>query len=44
MINAIAQNIKNFYDVSVFFVILFTGVFLLLWDYPILKAKKHKND
>ena len=44
MMNAIIQNIKNFYDITVFFVILFIGVFLLLWDYPVLKAMKHKND
>lgn len=44
MINIIVQNIKNFYDITVFFVILFIGIFLLLWDYPIFKAMKHKND
>lgn len=44
MINAIVQNIKNFYDITVFFVILAVGIFLLLWDYPIFKAMKHKND
>jgi hypothetical protein len=44
MINIIIQNIKNFYDTSVFFAILAIGIFLLLWDYPIFKAMKHKND
>lgn len=44
MINAIVQNIKNFYDTNVFFAILAIGIFLLLWDYPILKALKYKND
>jgi hypothetical protein len=44
MINLIVQNIKNFYDTSIFFAILFIGMFLLLWDYPIFKAMKHKND
>lgn len=44
IINAIVQNIKNFYDITVFFTILATGMFLLLWDYPIFKAMKHKND
>lgn len=44
MINMIVQNIKNFYDITVFFVILFIGIFLLLWDYPIFKAMKQKKD
>jgi hypothetical protein len=44
MMNAIVQNIKNFYDITVFSVILIIGAFLLLWDYPTLKAMKHKND
>ena len=44
MINIIVQNIKNFYDITVFFVILFIGIFLLLWDYPMFKAMKHKTD
>lgn len=44
MINAIVQNIKNFYDITIFFAILFIGIFLLIWDYPIFKAMKHKND
>lgn len=44
MINMIIQNIKNFYDITVFFVILFIGIFLLLWDYPIFKAMKQKKD
>lgn len=42
--NIIVQNIKNFYDTTVFFAILAIGVFLLLWDYPIFKAMKQKND
>lgn len=44
MINIIIQNIKNFYDTTVFFAILAIGIFLLFWDYPIFKAMKHKND
>lgn len=44
MINAIIQNIKNFYDTSVFFAILAIGVFMLIWDYPIFKKKKEKSD
>lgn len=44
MINVIVQNIKNFYDINVFVVILFIGLFLLLWDYPIFKAMKQKKD
>ncbi|OGO79200.1 MAG: hypothetical protein A2Y23_13415 [Clostridiales bacterium GWB2_37_7] len=44
MINIIIQNIKNFYDTTVFFVILAIGIFLLIWDYPIFKNMKHKND
>ena len=44
MINMIIQNIKNFYDITVFFVILSIGIFLLIWDYPIFKAMKHKKD
>jgi hypothetical protein len=44
MIDIIVQNIKNFYDLTVFFVILLIGIFLLLWDYPIFKAMNHKND
>lgn len=44
MINIIVQNIKNFYDLTVFFVILLIGIFLLLWDYPIFKAMNHKSD
>jgi hypothetical protein len=44
MTNSIIQNIKNFYDTSVFFAILGSGIFLLLWDYPIFKTKKEKND
>ena len=44
MINAIIQNIKNVYDTSVFFAILAIGIFLLVWDYPIFKASKYKND
>ena len=44
MINVIVQNIKNFYDITVFFAILFIGIFLLIWDYPIFKTMKHKND
>jgi len=44
MINAIIENIKNVYDTSVFFAILAIGIFLLIWDYPIFKASKHKND
>lgn len=44
MISAIAQNVKNFYSGTVFFAILAIGVFMLLWDYPIFKMMKHKND
>jgi hypothetical protein len=44
MINTIVQNIQNFYDTTVFFVILAIGVFLLLWDYPIFKSMKYKID
>ncbi|HYE12516.1 MAG TPA: CLC_0170 family protein [Patescibacteria group bacterium] len=44
MINTIVQNIQNFYDTTVFFVILAIGVFLLLWDYPIFKLMKYKID
>ncbi len=44
MINAVIQNIKNFYDTSIFFAILAIGIFLLVWDYPIFKAKKEKSD
>lgn len=44
MINAIVQNMKNFYDTTVFFTILAIGVFLLIWDYPIFKAMKYKSD
>jgi hypothetical protein len=44
MINIIIENIKNVYDTTVFFAILAIGIFLLLWDYPIFKAMKHKND
>lgn len=42
--NAVIQNLKNFYDTNVFYAILATGIFLLIWDYPMLKAMKHKND
>lgn len=44
IINLIVQNIKNFYDITVFFTILVIGGFLLLWDYPIFKEMKQKND
>lgn len=44
MINTIVQNIKNFYDIYVFYAILAIGIFLLLWDYPIFKAMKQKSD
>lgn len=44
IINLIVQNIKNFYDITVFFTILAIGGFLLLWDYPIFKEMKQKND
>ncbi len=44
MINAIVQNIKNLYDITVFFVILAIGIFLLLWDYPIFKSMEYKSD
>lgn len=44
MTGAIVQNIKNFYDTTVFFVILAIGVFLLFWDYPIFKSLMYKND
>lgn len=44
MLKAIIQNIRNFYDTNVFFAILAIGIFMILWDYPILKALKYKND
>lgn len=44
MMEAIAQNIRSFYDTTVFFVILAIGLFLILWDYPIFKAMKFKDD
>lgn len=44
MANAIVQNIRSFYSSSVFFAVLAIGIFLLLWDYPIFKAMKYKND
>jgi hypothetical protein len=44
MFETIIQNIKNFYDTTVFVVILAIGVFLLIWDYPIFKSMMYKND
>jgi Ca2+/Na+ antiporter len=44
IISKIIMNIKNFYDTNVFFVILGTGIFLLLWDYPALKHRGYKID
>lgn len=44
MTNLIIQNIKNFYDTTVFYMILAIGIFLLAWDYPIFKAMGQKSD
>lgn len=44
MINTIVKNLQNFYDTSVFFAILASGLFLVLWDYPIFKSLKYKRD
>lgn len=44
MINAIIKNLQNFYDTTVFFTILASGLFLILWDYPILKSFRYKRD
>lgn len=44
MFKAIFQNLKEFYDMSVFFVMIFAGIFLLTVDYPFFKRVKYQRD
>ena len=44
MLGLIARNIKDFFDMTVFFTILFIGLFTLFSDYPYFKRVKYKRD
>lgn len=44
MLKAIIQNLKEFFDMSIFFVMVFVGWFLLAVDYPFFKRVKYRSD
>lgn len=40
----IVENIRDFFDMTIFFTIFFIGVFALLADYSYFKKLKYKKD
>lgn len=44
LLHMVIVNIKEFFDMTVFFTTLFIGLFALLSDYPYFKRVKYKKD
>lgn len=44
MLQAIMHNIRDFFDMTVFLVMLFIGLFSVFSDYPYFKKQKYKTD
>lgn len=44
MKNVFIENIRNFMDINVFFMILGIGIFVLAVDYPYFKKMKYEKD
>ncbi len=44
MLKMVFQNLREFFDITIFFVMLFVGWFSLAVDYPFFKKVKYRKD